>query len=78
MTPPPTTFMAIPSRAQQRMVTRQAINMLSIQKEVLANNKFTPTCLMKHMKKSILMIFEHFASPMVHPITGKQYPVTRN
>jgi hypothetical protein len=26
---------------------------------------------MKHMKKSVPMMFEHFVSPMVHPITGK-------
>ncbi len=45
--------------------------MLTIQEEVSANNKFTPTCLMKHMKKSIPMMFEHFTSPMVHPIMGK-------
>ncbi len=75
---PPTTFTAIPSRARQRIVTRQAINMLTTQEEVSANNKFTPTCLMKHMKQSVHMMFEHFTSPMVHPIMGKQYPVTRN
>jgi hypothetical protein len=72
MTPPPTTFTAIPNRAQQRIVTRQAINVLTIQEEVLANNKFTPMCLMKHMKKSIPMMFEHFVSSMVHPIMGKK------
>ncbi len=26
---------------------------------------------MKHMKKSLPLMFKHFASPMVHPITGK-------
>ncbi len=45
--------------------------MLTIQEEVLANNKFMPTCLMKHMKKSDPMMFEHFTSPRVHPIMGK-------
>jgi hypothetical protein len=63
--------MAIPSGAQQRIVTRQAINMLTIQEEVSANDKFTPTRLIKQMKKSVPMMFEHFASPLVHPITGK-------
>ncbi len=53
------------------MVTRQAMNVLTIQEEVAANNKFTPRCLMKHMKKSISLMFEHVASPMVHPIMGK-------
>jgi hypothetical protein len=70
--------MPIPSRARQRIVSRQAINMLTIQEEAEANNKFTPLCLMRHAKKSIPMMFEHFPSPMVHPITGKQSPVTRN
>jgi hypothetical protein len=53
------------------MVTRQTIKVLAIQEEVLANNKFTPTCLMKHMKQSVPMMLEHFASSMVHPIMGK-------
>ncbi len=70
--PPPTTFTPIPSRARQRIVTRQAINVLTIQEEAEANNKFTPVCLMKHAKKSIPTMFEHFASPMVHCIMGKR------
>jgi hypothetical protein len=44
---------------------------LTIQEEAEASNKFTPWCLMKHAKKGIPMMFEHLASPMVHPITGK-------
>ncbi len=70
-TPPPTTFMPIPSRAQQRIVTRQAINVLIIQEEAEANDKLTPLCLMKHTKKNVPTMFEHFASPMVHFIMGK-------
>jgi hypothetical protein len=68
--PSPTTFIPIPRGARQRIVTRQVINVLTIQEEAEANNKFTPWCLMKHAKKGIPMIFEHFPSPMVHPITG--------
>ncbi len=45
--------------------------MLTIQEEAEAKDKFTPLCLIKHAKKSIPTMFEHFASPMVHPITGK-------
>ncbi len=77
-TPPPTTFTAIPSGAQQRIVTRQAINVITIQEEVLANNKFTPTCLMKHMKKIIPVMFEHPSVPWCIPSRVKQYPATRN
>ncbi len=52
-------------------MTRQAINVLAIQEEAEANDKFTPLCLMKHAKKGIPTMFKHFASPMGHPITGK-------
>jgi hypothetical protein len=52
-------------------VTRQAINVLTIQVEAEANDKFILWCIMKHAKKGGHMMFEHFASPMVHPITGK-------
>jgi hypothetical protein len=64
-------FIPIPRGARQRIVTRQAINMLTIHEEAEANNEFTPWCLMKHAKKGIPILFEHFASPMVHPITGE-------
>ncbi len=50
---------------------RQAINVLTIQEEAEANNKFTRLRLMKPAKKSVPTMFEHFASPMVHPITSK-------
>ncbi len=70
-TPPPTPFTPIPSRAWQRIVTRQAIIVLTIQEEAEANNKFTPLCLVKHAKRSVPTMFKHFASPMMHPITGK-------
>jgi hypothetical protein len=33
---------------------------------------------MKHMKKSIPMMFKHFTSPMVHPITGKTISSYKN
>ncbi len=69
--PSPTTFIPIPRGAQQRIVTRQAINVLTIQEEAEANDKFTLRCLMKHAKKGVPMMFEHLASPMVHPINGK-------
>ncbi len=45
--------------------------MLTIQEEAEANDKFTLFCLMKYAKMGIPMMFEHFASPMVHLITGK-------
>jgi hypothetical protein len=66
----PTTYIPIPRGVRQRIVSRQAINVLTIHKEANANTKFTPQCLMKHVKKGLPVMFEHFASPMVHPITG--------
>jgi hypothetical protein len=66
----PTPYIPIPGGARQRIVTRQAINVLTIHEEANANTKFTPRCLMKHTKKGLPVMFEHFASSMVHPITG--------
>jgi hypothetical protein len=66
----PTTYISIPQDVRQRIVSRQVINVLTVHKEANANTKFTPRCLMKHAKKGLPVMFEHFASPMVHPITG--------
>ncbi len=66
----PTPYIPIPWGVQQRIVSRQAINVLTIHEDANANTKFTPRCLMKHVKKGLPVMFEHFASPMVHPITG--------
>jgi hypothetical protein len=51
-------------------VSRQAINVLTIHEDANANTKFTLRCLKKHVKKGLPVMFEQFASPMVHPITG--------
>ncbi len=51
-------------------MTRQAIKVLTIQEDANANTNFTPQSLMKHVKKGLPVMFEHFASPMVHQITG--------
>jgi hypothetical protein len=66
----PTPYIPIPHGACQRIVTRQAINVLTIHKEVNANTTYTPRCLIKHVKKGLPVMFEHFACPMVHLITG--------
>ena len=66
----PTPYIPIPRGARQRIVTRQAINVLTVYKEVNANTTYTPRCLIKHVKKGLPVMFEHFACPMVHPITG--------
>jgi hypothetical protein len=70
-TTPPTTVHLILSRARQRIVTQQAINVLTIQEKVLMNTMCTPHVLMIYTVKQLAPNFEHYANPMVHPITGK-------
>jgi hypothetical protein len=67
---PQTPYIPVPRGARQRVVTRQVINVLSVQEEATANTTYTPRCLMKNIKQSLPVMFEHFACPMVHPITG--------
>jgi len=68
---PRTTVHAIPTRARQRLVTQQAINVLTIRELATADTIFTPRKLIAHAKTTNAPHFEHFASPMVHPITGE-------
>jgi hypothetical protein len=64
-------YTAIPRGALQRLVTQQAINVLTIQEEVSLDTMYTPQALMNEQAQVLPTIFEHFASPMVHPITGE-------
>jgi hypothetical protein len=66
----PTAYIPIPWGVRQRIVSRQAINVLTIHEEANTNTKFTLQCLIKHVKKGLPVMFVHFANPMVHPITG--------
>jgi hypothetical protein len=68
---PPTTYKAIPSGARQRIVTQQAINVLTIQEKASTDTLCTPRALMKYAVKQTPPHFEHYANPMVHPVTGK-------
>jgi hypothetical protein len=65
-----TPYIPIPRGVCQRIVTRQAINVLTVHKEANANTTYTPRCLMKYVKKGLPVMFEHFACPMVHLIIG--------
>jgi hypothetical protein len=69
--PPPVTFNPIPSGARQRMVTQQAINVLTIQEQVATNEAFTPNSLMQFVVMHGPTKFEHYANPMVHSVTGE-------
>ncbi len=68
---PPKMYTAIPRRARQRLVTQQAINVLTIQEDVSLDTMYTPQALMNKRAQMLPTMFEHFASPMVHPITGE-------
>ncbi len=70
-TPSPTTFTPIPNGMRQRVVTQQAINVLTIQEKVSTDRAFTPTALMEFAVTRGPTKFEHYANPMVHPVTGE-------
>jgi hypothetical protein len=59
-------YTPIPSGARQR-----AINILAIQEQVSMSTIHMPRKLMKDCATPMLIKFKHFASPMVHPVTGK-------
>jgi hypothetical protein len=59
---------AIPSGAQQQIVTQHAINILTLKEQASFDTIHTPHTLMKHAKMRVDM--EHYANPMVHPVTG--------
>jgi hypothetical protein len=65
---PQATPTAIPTGAQQRIITQQVMNILTLWEQALFSIIHTPCALMKHAK--IPMNFEHYANPMVHPVTG--------
>jgi hypothetical protein len=42
-----------------------------MQEEVSLDTMYTPQALMNKQAQVLPTMFEHFASPMVHPITGE-------
>ena len=67
---PLATFTPIPSGAQQRIITQQEIHVLTIQEQVLISTIHTPRRLLRTSAKPLPIKFQHFASPVVHPITN--------
>jgi hypothetical protein len=67
----PAPYVPIPSGANQRIVTRPAINLLTANKREACNLAFTPTALLPSVVEWDPLHFEHFTCPMVHPITDK-------
>ena len=66
---PRVTCSTIPSGAQQHIVTRHAIKVLTIQEASSLSILNTPRVLMKHAKMPLN--YEHYANPMVHHVMGK-------
>ena len=52
-------------------MTQQAINVLTIQEKVSMNTMCTPRVLMKYAVKQLVPNFEHYANPIIHPVTGE-------
>ncbi len=61
--------MAVASGAHQRIVTRHAINILTLHEQASFSTMHTPCFLMRHAKVPIN--YERYANPMVHPITRR-------
>jgi hypothetical protein len=66
---PQATWTAIPTGAQQCLVTQHAMKLLTLQKQASFSMIHTSCVLMKQAK--ILLNFEHCANPMVHPVTSR-------
>ncbi len=65
------TVHVLPGPTRQHLVTQQAINGLAIHEMATADTTFTAPSLLPHANPSHSPHFEHYASPMVHPVTGK-------
>ena len=52
-------------------MTQQAINVLTIQEEVSLDMMYTLQAMMNECAQVLPTMFEHFASPMLHPVMGE-------
>jgi hypothetical protein len=68
---PPTMRRPLPLQATQRIVTRQAMNVLTIKEKTTFNAMFTSRNLMQHAVLPFAHHFEQYANPMVHPVPGE-------
>jgi hypothetical protein len=67
----PATYTPVPTHARQHLVTQHALNALTVYEQNHINLAFTPTALLLPIVKNAPLYIEHFALPMVHPVTGK-------
>jgi hypothetical protein len=70
-TTPPTTRRPLPLQATQHIVTRQAMNVLTLEKKATFNAMFTPHNLMQHTVIPFTHHFKHYTNPILHPLTGE-------
>jgi hypothetical protein len=56
-------------QATQRIVTQQAINVLTIKEKVTFNTMFMPRDFIQHAVIPFTHHFKHFVNPTVHPVT---------
>ena len=69
--PPVITHTPIPRGSQHRMVTRQAINVLTTCEKATARILYSPRLLEQYHTPPTLPNLKHYANPMVHPAIGK-------
>jgi hypothetical protein len=59
------------TRASTRLISQQALNVLTMRKAIDAPKIFTPQHFRRKAYKDHIPNYAHFASPMVHPKTGE-------
>ena len=69
--PSPTTYTSIPTAAKSRVVSQQAINVLTILEQATADTIFTPRHLQPIIQQPRTPNMKHYANPIVHPVTGQ-------
>ena len=62
---------AAPSRRRLCTFAQQAMDVLTTRKLATADTKFMPRALVPFASTNNATIYEHYTSPMVHPITGE-------
>jgi hypothetical protein len=67
----PDTYRPILRGTRQRLVSQHALNALTCQEHVSLNLAFIPMELLPSVVEDSPSHVEHFASPMVHPVTGE-------
>ena len=61
----------MPTRAQHRLESQQAINLLTIREKTIYQPIFTPRALVGHAIVPVVNKFAHYANPMVCPVIGE-------